>query len=69
MNFRHIYYEHQHQVRAQLQAARGRVRLASGDVDSARMTERRIADVAMRDAEVVVNMAINLHNEQVARRG
>lgn len=69
MDFRHAYLEHQREVRTQLKAARGRgyVRLASGEVDATRLTDRQIEDLALRDAERVVNIAIHQWNEECER--
>lgn len=69
MDFRHAYHEHQREVRAQLKRATGRVRISIGEVDPRRMTERQLDDLALRDAECVVNIAIHQHNEEVARSG
>lgn len=68
MDFRHAYHEHQREVRAQLKAAPGRVRLATGEVDASHLTDRQIDDLALRDAEHVVNIAIHQHNEATSRR-
>ena len=71
MNFRESYQAHQVQTRRLLIQSRGqgRVRLAHGEVDAGRLTLRQIDDLALRDAEHVVNIAIHQHHEQIARTG
>ncbi len=70
MDFRVAYHEHQHQTRRLLTQARGqgRVRLAHREVDADRLTPSQIDDLALRDAEHVVNIAIHQHHEELARR-
>jgi len=68
MDFRHAYQEHQHETRLQLKRASGRVRLAIGEFDARHLTDRQIDDLALRDAEHVINIAIHQHNEEVERR-
>lgn len=72
MDWSHAYQEHQKMIRDQLsEAQRAGVpvyRLASGPVDPRRLSSRRIARVAMRDAEVIVNEAINRENERQRKR-
>lgn len=68
MDFRHAYHEHQRETRLQLKRASGRVRLAIGEFDARHLTDRQIDDIALRDAEHVINMAIHQHNEEVERR-
>ena len=70
MNFRVAYQEHQHQTRRLLVQSRGqgRVRLAHREVDADSLTPGQIDDLALRDAEHVVNIAIHQHHEELARR-
>lgn len=67
-DFRHAYHEHMHHVSGQLKRARGEVRLASRTVNASALTPSQIDDVAMRDAEFVVNIAVHQWNEEVERR-
>lgn len=72
-DWRRSYQEHQRSRVAQLRAfrERGETFYRFGDsgrtCDPSRMSDRQIADAALRDAERVVNMAIAQHNEQVER--
>lgn len=70
MNFRAAYQEHQHQTRLLLMRSRGqgRVRLAHRTVNADHLTPRQIDDLALRDAEHVVNIAIHQHREEMARK-
>ena len=70
MNFAVAYQEHQHQTRRLLVQSRGqgRVRLAHREVNADHLTPRQVDDLALRDAEHVVNIAIHQHNEELARR-
>lgn len=58
----------------QLRAARSRgdsfFRFGDGGrlLNPSRMTDRQIEDAALRDAERIVNQAINSHNEKIERR-
>lgn len=71
-DWRHAYQAHQRRRREQLTAARARGDrfLRCGDatvpIDPSRLTDRQIADIALRDAERIVNAAIIKHNEQQA---
>lgn len=70
MDLRDAYKEHQHEVRGKLLRARERgihARLASREVDATRLSDRQIADLALRDAEHVMNIATHQHNEEVER--
>ena len=65
------YEDHQRCVREQLAEARGRgvasLRLASGRwCNPQRLSRRAVADLALRDAEAILNLAIHQHNEQVS---
>lgn len=70
-DWRHAYHEHQRRKSAQLKAAReaGATFFRFGDAGAtcnpSRLSDRQIADLALRDAERVVNMSIIVHNEQV----
>ncbi len=72
MDWRHAYQEHQRMIRDQLQQAKraGAVvmRLASGAVDPRRLSFAAMARVARRDAETIVNEAINREAERNRRR-
>lgn len=72
MDWRHAYQEHQRMIRDQLQQAKqaGAVvmRLASGAVDPRRLSYAAMARVARRDAETIVNEAINREAERNRRR-
>ncbi len=70
MNFARAYQEHQHQTRQLLTRSRGqgRVRLAHREVNADHLSPRQIDDLALRDAEHVLNITIHQHNEELARR-
>ncbi len=70
MNWRRAYQEHQAQTRRLLEQSRGqgRVRLAHREVNADHLTPRQIDDLALRDAEHVVNISIHQHNRELARR-
>lgn len=74
MDWSHAYQSHQRDIREQLEHARRTrrpwVRLSTRAVlRPARLTDQEIADLALRDAEFTVNLAINQHNEQLAQKG
>lgn len=74
MDWAHAYQLHQRDIRAQLEHGRrirrAWVRLSTRMVlNPARLSDREIQDLALRDAEFTVNMAINQGNEQLARKG
>lgn len=73
MDWAYSYQEHQRNVRDELQKAKDRgvpvYRLASGPVDPRRLSYQKIARVAMRDAEHIVNEAINRENERQRKKG
>lgn len=73
MNYRHAYHEHQSTVRAGLRDARSRgqvsIDVTQGSVDPRRLSDRDIESLAIRDAELIVNLAINQQAEQFARKG
>lgn len=72
MDWGHAYQEHQRMVRDQLRQARDAgvqvVRLASGAVDPRRLSFAAAARVAQRDAEAIVNEAINREAERARRQ-
>lgn len=72
MDWRHAYQEHQRMIRDQLQRAKDAgvvvMRLASGAVDPRRLSFAGMARVARRDAEVIVNEAINREAEAERKR-
>lgn len=72
MDWRHAYQEHQRMIRDQLQQAKDAgvvvMRLASGPVDPRRLSYSGMARVAMRDAERIVQEAINREAEAERRR-
>lgn len=67
-DFREQYHERQQETRQILSRASGRVRLAQGEVDASRLTSRQIDDLALRDAEVIVNIAVHQWNEECDRK-
>lgn len=73
MDWAYSYQEHQRNVRDELhEAQRAGVpvyRLASGPVDPRELSYAEIAEVARRDAEVIVNEAINRENERLRKLG
>lgn len=73
MDWSHAYQEHQKMIRDQLhEAQRAGVpvyRLSSGPVDPRELSYSEIAEVARRDAEVIVNEAINRENERLRKLG
>jgi hypothetical protein len=83
MDLRPAYHEHQRDTRAQLVRARAgvvrkdgtfdhRVRLPIsdliGEVNTYRMSDQKIADLALRDAEFTMNIAQHQHNAEIARK-
>lgn len=73
MDWGHAYQEHVRMIRDQLHQAQGAgvpvYRLASGPIDPRRLSYERIAEVARRDAEVIVNEAINRELERQRKKG
>ena len=74
MDLRPAYHEHQQQTRAQLVRARAlgqRTRLPIsdliGEVNTYRMSDRQISDLALRDAEFTMNIAQHQHNAEIER--
>lgn len=74
MDLRPAYHEHQQQTRAQLVRARQfgqRIRLPIsdliGEVNTYRMSDRQISDLALRDAEFTMNIAQHQHNAEIDR--
>lgn len=69
----YAYQEHQRTIRDELQKAKDAgvptMRLASGPVDPRRLSYGKIARVAMRDAEHIINMAINQELERQRKKG
>lgn len=63
MDYRRAYQEHVDNVRGGLLAARAEgktwIRVTDGEVDPSRLSDRAIESLAIRDAELIVNMAIN----------
>lgn len=75
MDLRPAYHEHQRDTRAQLVRARAlgqRIRLPIsdliGEVNTYRMSDQKIADLALRDAEFTMNIAQHQHNAEIARK-
>lgn len=71
MDFRHAYHEQQQQTREQLLRARvvgGSVRTFHRLIRAGDLTDRQVDDIALRDAEATVNMAIIQHNAELERR-
>jgi hypothetical protein len=73
MDWRHAYQSQQREAVLQIEQAARRgdpfVKIASRTVERpASLRPRQLANIALRDAEFVVNMAIHQHNEQLARR-
>ena len=73
MDWSHAYQEHQKMIRDQLhEAQRAGVpvyRLASGPVHPRKLSYSGIAKAALRDAEHIVNEAINRENERLRKIG
>lgn len=73
MEFRSAYQEHVDAVRRDLVAARAagrtRMRVTDGEVDPSRLSDWAIESLAIRDGELIINTAINQHNEQVRKKG
>ena len=74
MDLRPAYHEHQRDTRAQLVRARAlgqRIRLPIsdliGEVNTYRMSDRQISDLALRDAEFTMNIAQHQHNVEIER--
>jgi len=74
MDLRPAYHEHQQQTRAQLVRARAlgqRIRLPIsdliGEVNTYRMSDHQISDLALRDAEFTMNIAQHQHNAEIER--
>ena len=74
MDLRPAYHEHQQQTRAQLVRARAlgqRIRLPIsdliGEVNTYRMSDRQISDLALRDAEFTMNIAQHQRNAEIER--
>lgn len=74
MNFARPYQEHQRTIAEKLRAARasGQTRYqtthSAREVDPTKMSDRKIDDFALREAERYTQRIINLHNE-AARKG
>lgn len=73
MDWSHAYQSHIRDIREQLEHARRTrrpwVRLSTRAVlRPSRLTDREIEDLALRDAESTVNLAINQEAEQARRR-
>ena len=72
MDWHHSYMEHQRMVVKQIRDARASgepiLPLASRVVHPQELSERDITDIALRDAEHVINMAIAQHNAEIERR-
>ena len=67
MDWRTAYQEQMRHTREQLWAARvagGSVRTFHRVVRARGLTDRQVDDLALRDAEATVNMAIIQHNER-----
>ena len=67
MDWRTAYHEQMRHTREQLRAARvagGSVRTFHRVVRAHGLTDRQVDDLALRDAEATVNMAIIQHNER-----
>lgn len=73
VDWAHAYQLHIRDTREQLQHGRRTrrpwVRLATRSIYPARLTDRQIEDLALRDAEYTLNLAINQEAEQARRRG
>lgn len=74
MDLRPAYHEHQRDTRAQLVRARRmgqRIRLPIsdliGEVNTYRMSDRQISDLALRCAEFTMNIAQHQHNAEIER--
>ena len=74
MDLRPAYHEHQRDTRAQRVRARRmgqRIRLPIsdliGEVNTYRMSDRQISDLALRDAEFTMNIAQHQHNVEIER--
>lgn len=71
MDWHGAYREHMDHARDTLKRARSgghRTRLASGEVDARRLSDRQLESLALKDAEFTVNMAIILHNAEIDRK-
>jgi hypothetical protein len=74
LDLRAAYREHETETRTRLTRARPlglRVRLPIsdliGEVNTYRMSDRKISSLALQDAEFVMNIAQHQHNEELAR--
>lgn len=75
LDLRRAYREHEADTRERLTKARAlglRVRLPIsdliGEVNTYRMSDRKISSLALQDAEFTMNIAQHQHNEEVARK-
>jgi hypothetical protein len=56
-------------VQARRVGARTRLPISEviGEIDASRLSDRQIEDIALRDAEMVMNIAQHQHNEEIDR--
>jgi len=75
VNFARPYQEHQRSIAEKLRAARasGQTRYqtthSAREVDPTRLSDRQIADIALREAERYTQRIINQYNESLDKKG